>query len=121
MKPLRTEAIDKYQIAASPIFKITLARFSAFLTRKYSASLASKTKKSVKSYIKKFLTINPHIGPPSERLIELGIKEYRQLTVDEHNIVFYRIDSVRKKVTLLAVMDGRQSIEKLLYEVNLLS
>ena len=61
------------------------------------------------------------MGQPSERLLDLGVQEYRQLTVDEHNIVFYRVDTIRKKVILLAVMDSRQSIGKLLHEVNLLS
>lgn len=109
-----------YQIIASPTFKITLARLFAFLTRKYSESLANETKEQIKLHLLEHLSQNPLIAPPSERLIELGIKGYRQISILEHNLVYYRVDESKKRVILLAVMDGRQSIEKLLFEVNLL-
>lgn len=92
-----------------------------FLTSKYSNELALKTKEIIKTTLKENLVKNPEIAPISQRLIDLGIKHYRQYQVDKHNIVFYKIDEVNNKVILLAVMDSRQSIRQLLSDVNLLS
>jgi len=109
-----------YQIKATPVFKVTLSRLVAFLTRKYSEALAQEVKKEIKSYILERLVDTPFIGAPSDRLLELGIKVYRQLLIGDHNILFYRVDENLKEVYLLAVMDSRQSIDKLLHEVHLL-
>ena len=113
--------MNQFQITASPTFKVTLDRLAAFLKRKYSESLANQTKLKIKNHLKNHLSANPYSGQPAERLLELGIKQYRQLLIDEHNIVYYRVDETKKRVVLLAVMDSRQSIEKLLYEVILLT
>ncbi len=110
-----------YQIIASPSFKITLKRLIDFLVVKHSSTIAEETKQSIKKSILKNLPANPHSAPVSSRLIDLGIKEYRQYQIDEHNMVFYRVDEERETVILLAVMDSRQSIQKLLSEVLLLS
>lgn len=110
----------EYQIKAAPVFKVTLSRLVAFLTRKYSAKFAQDVKKSIKSYIQGHLIDNPLIGPPSDRLLELGIKEYRQVLIGDHNILIYRVNEDLKEVSLLAVMDSRQSIDRLLHEVHLL-
>ena len=110
-----------YEVVATPAFKLCLDRLICFLKTKYSPRKAQ----AIKSKIKKKLTINlsenPHIAPISNRLIELGIKDFRQYPVDEHNMVFYRINEDKKQIVLLAVMDGRQNIQKLLLEVMLLS
>jgi len=110
-----------YEVVATPAFKLCLNRLICFLEIKYSTRKAQ----AIKSKIKKKLTINlsenPHIAPISNRLIELGIKDFRQYPVDEHNMVFYRINEDKKQIVLLAVMDGRQNIQKLLLEVMLLS
>lgn len=111
----------QFSIVATPVFKITLARFHAFLTRKYSEAFASETQNKVKNHLKNHLTLHPLLGPPSDRLLEFGIKNYRQLLIDTHNIVFYKVDEEKKKVILLAIIDSRQNIEKLLYEVNIIS
>jgi hypothetical protein len=76
---------------------------------------------SLKAAISTKLTENPYIAPISERLLDLGVQEYRQWSVDQHNILFFKVDDDNKLVELLAVMDARQSIEKLLYEITLLS
>lgn len=110
----------KYQIKATPVFKVTLLRLVAFLTRKYSEEFAQEVKKGIKRYIQNHLTDNPLLGPPSDRLLELGIKEYRQVLIGDYNILFYRVDESLKEVNLLAVMDSRQSIDRLLHEVHLL-
>jgi plasmid stabilization system protein ParE len=110
-----------YSVVASPTFKLCLKRLDHFLTVKYSASLAIEIKQAIKSSIVKNLSKNPHIAPISGRLINLGIKDYRQYLIGEHNIVFYRIDEREKRVILLAVMDSRQSIQKLLSEIMLIS
>ncbi len=109
-----------YQIAASPVFKLSLQRLSFFLEKKYSKDLAVKTKKSLRQAIERKLISNPLSAPISERLVELGITSYRQLLVDKHNLVFFKVDEKQQTVLLLAVIDSRQSIQKLLYEVNLL-
>ena len=110
-----------YEVVATPIFKLCLDRLIHFLTTKYSAQNAQKTKSFIKKTLAKNLSVNSHIAPISGRLIDLGIKDYRQYTVDEHNIVFYRINEDKKQVVLIAVMDNRQSIQKLLQDVMLLS
>ncbi|PHS19606.1 MAG: hypothetical protein COA86_03960 [Kangiella sp.] len=109
-----------YKIVTTPVFKLCLNRLLHFLKSKYSAQLATDTKEQIKKAIIQKLSENPFVAPISERLIDLGITEYRQVMVDEQNIVFYRIDEDQKEVTLLAVMDSRQSIQKLLSEVVLL-
>jgi plasmid stabilization system protein ParE len=88
---------------------------------KYSSSLALEAKQAIKNSILENLTSNPHVAPISDRLIDIGINGYRQFSIDKHNIVFYRIDESKKQVVLLAVMDSRQSIQKLLSEIILLS
>jgi len=110
-----------YEITVSASFKITLKRLIDFLTTKHSLALAEETKQSIKKAILENLPTNPHFAHVSSRLIDLGIKEYRQYQIDEHNLVFYRVDEECKKIILLAVMDSRQSIQKLLSEVLLLS
>ena len=110
-----------YKIVASPTFKICLKRLIHFLTTKYSSTLALETKQVIKKSVLENLPINPYIAPISDRLIDLGIKDYHQYLIDEHNIVFYRIDEANKRVILLLVMDSRQNIQKLLSDVMLIS
>jgi len=110
-----------YEIVATPAFKLCLDRLIHFLETRYSPQKARKTKSHIKKVLAKDLSKNPHIAPVSDRLIDIGITEYRQYAVDEHNMVFYRINESRKQVILLAVMDSRQNIQKLLLDVLLLS
>ncbi|NQU33037.1 MAG: type II toxin-antitoxin system RelE/ParE family toxin [Bacteroidetes bacterium] len=110
-----------YEITASPVFKLCLQRLVHFLSIKFSPKLALETKQLIKSSIVENLSDNPFIAPISDRLVSLGIKEYRQYLIDQHNIVFYRVDEENRRVILLAVIDSRQSIQKLLSEVILLS
>ena len=110
-----------YEIVATPAFKLCLDRLIHFLEIKYSPQKARKTKSHIKKVLAKNLSKNPLIAPVSNRLIDIGITEYRQYAVDEHNMVFYRINEPRKQVILLAVMDSRQNIQKLLLDVLLLS
>ena len=110
---------NEYQVLATPVFKITLRKLEAFLSRKYSNELAKKTKRSIKDKISIMLTSNPHIAPQSERLLELGVTDYHQLTVDKQNIIDFRIDEQQKTVVLIAVMDSRQDLQKLLFEVSI--
>lgn len=109
-----------YQIVATPVFKSSLKRFRYFLENKYSLKFASKTIKDIKKRINENLSHNPEIAPISNRLVDLGITKYRQYKVDQHNLVFYRIDEEEKTVILLAVIDSRQSIQKLLFELTVL-
>lgn len=110
-----------YEIIASTTFKLSLDRLIYFLEHKYSAQKAIATKGFIKKIIIENLSENPHIAPVSSRLVTLGIKDYRQYSIDEHNLLFYRIDDETKKVILSLIMDSRQSIQKLLHEVMLLS
>lgn len=110
-----------YSIIVSPTFKLCLNRLTHFLEVKYSLEKAQLTKASIKKAIIDKLANDPFIAPVSARLVELGIKDYRQFMVDEHNIVFFRVNDKSKQLLLLAVMDTRQSIRKLLQEVMLLS
>lgn len=112
---------SSYKIVTTKVFIQSLARFSSFLTRKYSERLSREQVAKIKCLISKKLTDNPFLAPPSERLLSLGIYQCRQWAMDEHNILFYRVDEESRKVILLAVMDSRQCIEKLLYEIVLMS
>jgi len=110
-----------YEIVATPTFKLCLARLIGFMETKYSPRKARAVKLKIKTTVESNLGKNPHIAPVSNRLIEIGISDYRQYPVDEHNMVFYRVNEDKKQVVLMAVMDSRQSIQKLLLEVLLLS
>ncbi len=109
-----------YQLIFTPVFKVTLRRLCHFLTRKYSEKLAIKTKVAIRKGIEEKLLGDPYVGPVCDRLLDLGVAGYRQLIVDKHNIVIYRVDTEREKIIVLLVFDSRQSIEKLLSDVNLI-
>lgn len=108
-----------YKPVYTPVFSISLKRLYSFLSRNYSKALAEETKTSIRAKVEKHLINSPFIGPVCNRLLELGVPGYRQLLVDEHNMVIYKIDEERNQVVLLLVFDTRQSLEKLLNEVNL--
>jgi len=109
-----------YKLVFSPVFKITLKRLCSFLTRKYSQNLANTTKARIRCEIEEKLLSDPFIGPICDRLLDLGIANYRQLVIDKHNLVIYRVDEVQKTINVLLVFDSRQSIGKLLSDVNLI-
>lgn len=117
MKPLSSF----YKIQASVEFRQSLDKLRRFLRRKYGNEFCVSQVATIKSAISTTLTTTPYVAPISERLLDLGIKEYRQWPVDSHNIVFYSVNEDLKQVELLAIMDARQSIEKLLYEILLLN
>lgn len=117
---MTTDAKKKYRVVASPLFKLSLRRFRAFLERSNSSQFATNTVLDIKRRIEQELSPNPELAPVSERLFALGLNEYRQWTLDEHNLVFYKVDSTQCRVELLLIMDGRQSVRKLLFELNLL-
>ena len=106
-----------YKVVASSAFKASLKRFRYFLKSKHSKKLAADTVKTIRKKIEQNLAQNPEIAPVSERLVEIGINRYRQYRADEHNLFFYILDEKEKNVFLLAVIDSRQSVEKLLFEV----
>lgn len=109
-----------YQIIASPVFKLSLQRLEFFLANKYGVSYASEIKSQLKKQITTILPSNPYVAPVSQRLLDVGVSSYRQWSIDKNNLLFYSIDENLHQVTLLAVIDQRQSISKLLYEINLL-
>ena len=110
----------EYSIKVTPVFKLCLKKLNAFLTRKFNQNVASEAKQAIKSKVKSQLSGNPYSAPHSDRLLELGLTEYRQLLVDSHNVVFYRVDESTKTIILLLVIDSRQELKKLLFEFNLL-
>jgi len=109
-----------YTVVASDVFKHSLNRLYAFLSKKYGDDVAKKQKKALRNKINNKLLANPHIAPVSDRLLSLGMPEYRQWCIDEHNILYFKINEESKQVELLAIMDSRQSIQKLLFEIMLL-
>ena len=110
-----------YTIVASPLFKLSQQRLKAFLTEKYSSVLAQNTLANIKQRIKQDLTIHSTLAPISERLLALGVADYRQWQIDQHNLVFYRVDEAKKHIELLLLMDSRQNLQKLLFELMLLA
>ena len=109
-----------YTVVASDVFKYSLNRLHSFLTKKYGEDVASEQKQLLRKNIESKLCANPHIAPVSDRLLALGMPEYRQWRVDEHNILYFKINEQSSQIELLAVMDSRQSIQKLLFEIMLL-
>jgi plasmid stabilization system protein ParE len=110
----------RYKVKATPYFKLSVQRLSAFLSKKYSVQQAATNNKALLEKINQTLPEQPRIAPVSARLLALGISNFRQWAIDEHNIIFYRIDDKKAEVTLLLAMDARQDIQKLLYELILL-
>ena len=102
------------------VFKLCLKKLDALLTRKFNQNVASDAKQAIKSKVKSQFSGNPYSAPHSDRLLELGLTEYRQPLVDSHNVVFYRVDESTKTIFLLLVIDSRQYLKKLLFEVNVL-
>ncbi|RUO73270.1 hypothetical protein CWI78_02150 [Idiomarina ramblicola] len=117
---MTTPSNRNYVVVASPVFRLSLQRFKAFLTRKHSQSVALNTVMTIKSRIQERLPVNPEIAPISERLFDLGLTDYRQWLIDEHNLIIYKVNQSDSRVELLLVMDSRQSTRKLLFEMNLL-
>lgn len=91
----------------------------AFLNRKHGAALVMQTRDLIKLRVTE-LSSNPYAGPVSDRLAALGFTQYRQLLIDQHNLVCYRVDEAAHKIVLVLVMDSRQSIEQLLYETTII-
>ena len=120
LKAPKLKVSKAYKIKVTPTFKLSLSRQISFLSHKYSAKKARANKYFLYEKIKKELTAKPNIAPVSQRLLGLGIANYRQWSVDKHNIIFYRINNDSADVTLLLAMDARQDIQKLLYELMLL-
>lgn len=111
---------NHYIIVASPLFKLSLQRLKAFLTAAASEQLATTTLADIQQQISQHLPTLPALASISERLLELGIPDYRQWQLDKHNLLFYRINEAEQRIELLLVMDSRQSLRKLLFELNLL-
>ncbi len=112
---------EVYKILTTPYCKNSLLRLDDFLARKYSKQHALNNRSMLQEKIQSVLSTQPRIAPVSSRLIELGISDYRQWAIDDHNIVFYKINDKDAVVHLLLVMDSRQSIQKLLFELLLLN
>lgn len=109
-----------YTAVASNVFKHSISRLRAFLSKKYDDEFAGNQIESIRNDIQNKLCTNPYIAPVSERLLALGMSEYRQWCVDEHNILYFRIREESSQIELLAVMDARQNIQKLLFEIMVL-
>ncbi|GGD61799.1 hypothetical protein [Lacimicrobium alkaliphilum] len=111
---------EGFSIVTSPIFRLSVQRLKAFLAEKYGEPSAAKALTDIKQQIEQHLPSTPEIAPISERLLALGIVDYRQWQLDKHNILFYKVNSQHQTVELLLVMDSRQSLSKLLFELSLL-
>lgn len=109
-----------FKLVASPVFRISLNRFKAFLNARVGDESTTRVVENIKSRLKEDLEPNPYLAPISERLLALGLNEYRLFMIDEHNLVIYRVDELQHEIVLLLIMDSRQSLRKLLFEVNLL-
>ena len=110
-----------YKVIASDIFKSSVQRFRSFLAYKYGDEFAQQQITLVKQTIQEILPDNSEIAPISSRLLEIGVSDYRQWLIDKHNLIFYKIDKKNNEVHLLALIDSRQNIQKLLFEVMLIS
>jgi len=67
------------------------------------------------------LSKEPLSCPICPVLEELGVYDYRQMSVDENYKILYRFDEVASTVFLMAFMRSKQSAEKLLVKMALLT
>ena len=97
-----------FSIVSSPLFKLSVQRFKAFLSDKYGEQKAAETLTAIQQRILQHLPNTPEIAPISERLLALGITEYRQWQLDEHNLLFYSVNGQQHQIELLLLMDSRK-------------
>ena len=109
-----------YKLVFSPVFKISLRRLKSFLLRKFSKKVSQAAQAKIRAAIEDTLASNPFLGSECDRLLDLGVVGYQQWVIDKHNTVIYRIDEQRKELVILLVFDSRQSLQKLLTDVNLI-
>jgi len=108
-----------YKLVFSPVFKVSLRRLKSFLLRKFSAEVSETAQSQIRKVIEETLPLNPFMGPVCDRLLDLGVPGYRQLVIDKHNTVIYRIDEAHQELVVLLVFDSRQSLQHLLVDINL--
>ena len=108
-----------YKLVFSPVFKISLRRLKSFLERKFSKELSEAAQSQIRKAIEETLPFNPFMGSVCDRLLDLGVAGYRQWIIDKHNTVIYRVDEDNKELIILLAFDSRQSLQKLLTDVNL--
>ena len=108
-----------YRLVFSPVFKISLRRLKSFLLRKFSKEVSDTAQANIRKAIEEALPSNPFSGSECDRLLDLGVVGYRQWVIDQHNTVIYRVDEKNKELVILLVFDSRQSLQKLLTDVNL--
>lgn len=108
-----------YKLVFSPVFKVSLRRLKNFLSRKFSKEVSEAAQAQIRTAIEQVLPSNPFIGSECDRLLDLGVVGYRQWVIDKHNTVIYRIDENNKDLVVLLTFDSRQSLQKLLTDVNL--
>lgn len=109
-----------YKLVFSPVFKISLKRLKSFLKRKFSTEVSEAAQSKIRKAIEETLPFNPFMGSVCDRLLDLGVAGYRQWVIDKHNTVIYRIDEDNEELVILMAFDSRQSLQKLLIDVNLI-
>ena len=107
-----------YQLKFSPAIKICLQRLMSFLQIKYSTEVAISARDQIKQRVT-VLAEQPEIGPICQRLLDLGVAGYRELLIDEHDLLIYKVDSEAGVISVLLVFDTRQSLQKLLTDIQL--
>jgi toxin ParE1/3/4 len=107
-----------YKLKFAPAFKASLRRLMSFLERKHSVPVAASARAQIKQKVL-LLAEQPELGPICDRLLDLGVPGYRQLLIGEHNMLIYKVDHDQKVVSVLLVFDTRQSLQKLLTDLQL--
>ena len=118
MTPLTCHSSMRYNLIFSSAFKLTLQRLVSFLERKFSTGAANRARREIRDKIT-VLSEQPKSGPICQRLLDLGVAGYRQLLIGDHNMVVYRVDEKQHTVSVLLVFDTRQSLQKLLTDLQL--
>ncbi len=107
------------KITATHAFALSVARLRRFLSFRYSSEVADQTLSAAEAKVIRVLSEYPDIAPFSERLMTLGIGNYRQWQIDDHNLLFYSYDSATQTIELLLIIDSRQDIQQALFELSL--
>lgn len=117
---MKRSTLTDFTIEATDIFKLSLKRFKLFLTRQHGVEYTQAFIEELQKQIDYQLSAHPYSASISERMFSIGVTNYRQLTVSKYCLVLFKINENERVVRLDLVMDSRQSIRKLLEEVNLL-
>lgn len=105
---------SQYIVVYTPLFKQCLGRLKRFVAAKESSMAANKMQRAVEQLFDANFNDKALKQEACDRLVDLGINKFQQITVQKNQSVFYKVED--KLIVVLAIVDKRQSITDLLYD-----